>query len=325
METRNLGTLWPVSALTLGGGGIGQVWGDTSREESIATVKAAIDAGITLLDVAPSYGRGEAENVIGETFGGNLPDGVRITTKVQLGTLPAGEAEAKIRSSLERSLRTLKLEKVDLFFLHSNIIPDDYRYPDAEIAATQSRFATTWSSYTAHVIPVFEALRDEGLIGNWGITGVGLPETIIKSLTSEAKPQAVQIVTNCLDSAGGMRRYAEPARPRDIIAAASQEGVGVMGIRAVQAGALTDQVDRELPSDSSDLADFHRAGPLRALAAELGTSTAALAHRYALSMTGADTVVLGVKNRAELSECVAAAEAGPLDQEIITKIDEMFL
>ena len=81
MEARTLGRLGPVSVLTLGGGGLGRVWGETSREEAVATVRAAVDAGITLLDVAPGYGRGEAERVVGEAFGGRLPDGVRIGTK----------------------------------------------------------------------------------------------------------------------------------------------------------------------------------------------------------------------------------------------------
>lgn len=324
MEKRQLGTLWPVSALTLGGGGIGQVWGATTRGEAVATVRAAAEADITLFDIAPGYGRGEAESVMGEAFDGNLPSGSRVTTKVQLGTLPRAEAEQKIRSSLARSLATMKIEKVDLFFLHSNIIPDEFRFPDDEVAATQDRFATTWQCYTESVVPVFSALQDEGLIGNWGITGIGLPETIISALQYETKPQAVQCIANCLDSAGGIRRFAEEARPRDIIAAAAKEGVAVLGIRAVQAGALTDAVDRELPDGSADLADFNRAEPLRALAGDMGVSTAVLAHRYALGMDDVDTVVLGVKNRHELAECVAAAEDGPLDQSVVEKIDALF-
>ena len=94
-----------------------------------------------------------------------------------------------------------------------------------------------------------------------------------------------------------------------------------MGIRAVQAGALTDAMDRVLPAEDLDQQDFERAAPFRALARELGESAAALAHRYALSLPGVGSVVLGVKNRTELAECVAAAELGPLDAEIIERID----
>ena len=46
METRMLGRLWPVSALTLGGGGVGQLWVPTTRDECIATVRTAVDCGI---------------------------------------------------------------------------------------------------------------------------------------------------------------------------------------------------------------------------------------------------------------------------------------
>ncbi len=57
MEMRQLGNLWPVSALTLGGGGLGLVWGNSTREEAVATVRDAVDAGINFLDLAPLYGQ----------------------------------------------------------------------------------------------------------------------------------------------------------------------------------------------------------------------------------------------------------------------------
>jgi len=94
-----------------------------------------------------------------------------------------------------------------------------------------------------------------------------------------------------------------------------------MGIRAVQAGALTDTFDRAIPEDHPDMHDFHRAAPFRALARELGESPASLAHRYALTMPGISTVVLGVKNRAELQECLEAEKRGGLSDELMSRID----
>src|SRR5437016_8558103 len=85
MRQNSFGKLWPVSALTLGGGGIGMVWGETTFDECVATVRAAIAAGINLIDLAPSYGDGKAEQVVGEAFGGHLPDGVQVTSKCGLG------------------------------------------------------------------------------------------------------------------------------------------------------------------------------------------------------------------------------------------------
>ena len=64
MQRRTFGKLGEISALTLGGGGIGQVWGPTTQEEAVATVREAVEAGVTFFDVAPSYGVGEAESRI---------------------------------------------------------------------------------------------------------------------------------------------------------------------------------------------------------------------------------------------------------------------
>jgi aryl-alcohol dehydrogenase-like predicted oxidoreductase len=133
-------------------------------------------------------------------------------------------------------------------------------------------------------------------------------------------PAAVQCIANLFDSPGGLKFFDGPAKPRQVMKAARANGVGIMGIRAVQAGALTSAIDRPLPPDHPEMRDYARAAGFRALAAELGMSPAYLAHRYALSLD-IDTVVLGVKNRTELAECVAAAEAGPLSPEPIARVD----
>lgn len=317
MEQRQLGTLWPVSVLTLGGGGIGQLWGETTREECIASVHAAVDNGITLLDMAPAYGDGEAEVVIGEAFGGRLPDGIRVTTKHRLGTPAPGAVEGNIIHSLEESLSRMRLEHVDLFFLHSNIIPDEY-----DASAYTDRPATRWTTYLEQFVPVCERLVAEGRIGAWGVTGIGIPQCILDALDQGAKPAAVQCLTNPIDSAGELKYYEGGTRARDIIARAKEVGAGTLGIRPVQGGALTDKLDRDLPADHGVVTDFNRLGAFRALAGDLGCSAAALAHRYALSMPGVDTVVLGCKNREEIMDCIRAAEAGPLDAETMERIDQ---
>ena len=85
---------------------------------------------------------------------------------------------------------------------------------------------------------------------------------------------------------------------------------------------MTSAFDRPLPADHPDTADYDRATPFREIAAGLGDSPAYLAHRYALSVPGVSTVVLGVKDRRELRECIAAEAAGPLDPAFIRRIDE---
>jgi aryl-alcohol dehydrogenase-like predicted oxidoreductase len=311
MEIRTLGSLWPVSALTLGGGGLGQVWGATTREEAVATVREAADSGITLLDLAPGYGDGEAERVIGDAFGGRLPGGVRVTTKCRVGDTPAAEVAGLLEQSLTASLERMRLSHVDVFFLHNSLVLGDEE--GGERKTPRSLFADA-------VRPALAGLAQRGLIGAWGITAVGVPGTVLEVLAEDPAPQVAQAVDNLLDSAGEMRWFDEPARPRDIIAEAGDRGIGVMGIRAVAAGALTDGIDRDLPAGHAVRADFDRAAPVRELARELGESAAALAHRYALSVPGVDTVVLGVKNRDELRDCLAAEARGPLGASIIAEI-----
>ena len=82
MQKRDFQPFGTVSALTLGGGGLGQVWGETTREEAVATVKLAIEKGITHLDVAPMYGKGEAEKVVGEVFKGKDLGDVKLLQSV---------------------------------------------------------------------------------------------------------------------------------------------------------------------------------------------------------------------------------------------------
>lgn len=318
MQRRQFGRLGPVSALTLGGGGLGGVWGETSFAECVSTVHAAAEAGIDLFDLAPRYGDGKAEEVVGAAFAGRLPPGVRVTSKCSLGEVPPAEIEPTLRRSIEDSLRRLRLGRLDLFFLHSNVVPDSVhreRRPDAAARMT------LYDTFVGHVRPVLEKLVAEGLIGAWGLTGIGHPDTIIRLLGEAPAPAAVQCIANLLDSPGGLKFFDGPAKPRAVMAAARAAGVGVMGIRAVQAGALTSALDRALPEDHPEMRDYARARGFRRLAAELGATPAALAHRYALGL-GIDTLVLGVKNRAELAECVAAAEAGPLSPELMARIDQ---
>ena len=169
MRSRDFGILGPVSALTLGGGGIGQVWGQTTREESVATVLEAVDLGIDFLDVAPGYGNGEAELVIGEAFRGRLPDGVKVSTKCRLGNPEAVDVAGILERSLAESLERMMLDRVDLFFLHNMIIPDG--------TADNTYQGTPRSLFVEVVRPVLEDLRekrpDRG-VGNHGHRRAGL-------------------------------------------------------------------------------------------------------------------------------------------------------
>ncbi len=175
------------------------------------------------------------------------------------------------------------------------------------------------------MVPAFEDLKARGMIKDWGITATGLPVSVMEALRHDVKPKVAQVITNLLDSPGGIRRYEEPAEPRNILRTAINNDVAVMGIRAVQAGALCEAIDRELEADHPEMLDFNKARPFRELCAEWGEDPAVVAHRYALAMDGVSTVVLGVKNREELKACVDGANQGPLETERVHAIDSLRL
>src|SRR5207244_11951171 len=122
--------------------------------------------------------------------------------------------------------------------------------------------------------------------------GIGVPTTRITTLNDDPAPAAVQVVANLLDSPGAMQRYDEPPRPREIIAAAYRRGLGVMGIRAVQAGALTDALDRQVPEDHPERRGDRRSAPFRVLALGLGEGPACRRHRQRASLGGRPTAVV---------------------------------
>ena len=316
MEIRDFGRLGPVSALTLGGGGIGGVLGPTDRAEAVATVHAGIDAGITSLDVAPTYGTdSEAEQVVGAALRERPAPEVMITTKVELPDDEYDDLPGRMRSSLEASLARLGRDHVDLFLAHSQLRP----------AASELTVPRTlgWERYVDEVVPTFVRLQEDGLIRGWGMTAVGYPSAILAALAAEHRPYAAQMLVNALDLSGDMWIFGDAGAPQNaaLLATAADAGIPVMAIRAVASGALTDALDRE--ANDPTQSDYARADGFRALAADLGQTPATLAHRYALSVPGVATVVLGVKNRTELAEVVAAEAAGPLTEDEWQAISEL--
>src|SRR2546429_7844724 len=80
------GTSLEVSRVALGTWAIGGwMWGGTDEAESIATIRAAVEHGINLIDTAPADGFGRSEEIVGKALAqGNLPSRVPIATKVGL-------------------------------------------------------------------------------------------------------------------------------------------------------------------------------------------------------------------------------------------------
>jgi aryl-alcohol dehydrogenase-like predicted oxidoreductase len=188
-----------------------------------------------------------------------------------------------------------------------------------------------WHSLFGEVVrPAFERLVAQGRIGGWGVTALGMSAwqaaatgveaAVIQTFAEDPAPAAAQIEVNALYPPAASPGSGAPAGPAEEIAAAGLHSVGVMGIRPTRGGALTDAFDRKVDPDGPEMAHYRRAAAFRALAAELGMSPATLAHRYALAVPGVACVTLGVKNRIELRECLAAETRGPLEPEAIARV-----
>ncbi len=130
-----------------------------------------------------------------------------------------------------------------------------------------------------------------------------------------------------MNSAGAIGYVDKDFDPNAILKESQINNLPILAIRAVQAGALTGSMDREPHSsgfDQKDFDDYLRALPFRELASKWGESPASLAHRYALSVAKVGSVILGVKNRAELKECIEAEEKGELTAEQLSTLKNLF-
>jgi aryl-alcohol dehydrogenase-like predicted oxidoreductase len=125
METIEIGTSGiTASRIALGTWAIGGwMWGGTSDlDESVRTIRSAVERGITLIDTAPAYGFGRSEEIVGMALSGGLRDRAVIATKVGLewrdGKVWRNSSAARIRLEVEQSLRRLRTDRIDLYQVH---------------------------------------------------------------------------------------------------------------------------------------------------------------------------------------------------------------
>jgi aryl-alcohol dehydrogenase-like predicted oxidoreductase len=118
------GTPLKVSPVAIGTWAIGGwMWGGTDEAESIATIRAAFDRGINIVDTAPVYGFGRSEEIVGKAIAeSRLRPDVLIATKAGLqwdgGRVSRNASRARIMQEVEESLRRLRTDYIDIYQVH---------------------------------------------------------------------------------------------------------------------------------------------------------------------------------------------------------------
>ena len=99
----------------------GWMWGGTDERQSVATIRAALDQGISLIDTAPAYGFGVSEEIVGKALTGIRSRAI-IATKVGLewrdGKVYRNATRNRIMAEIDASLRRLRTDYIDIYQVH---------------------------------------------------------------------------------------------------------------------------------------------------------------------------------------------------------------
>ncbi len=144
LEITSLG----VGAWAMGGGGWQFAWGEQDDRDSIAAIRAALDAGINWIDTAAVYGLGHSEEVVGKALEGVAKKPYVFTKSERRwddsGKIYPSLKADSIRKECEDSLRRLKLERIDLYQLHWPEPEQDIEEGWTEMARLQQEGKVRW-------------------------------------------------------------------------------------------------------------------------------------------------------------------------------------
>ncbi|HVR70159.1 MAG TPA: aldo/keto reductase [Vicinamibacteria bacterium] len=306
MEMRTLGKSGlRVSALGLGCMGMSEFYGPLDETESIATIHAALDAGLNFLDTADAYGPFTNEELVGRAIKGRRRE-VVLATKFAIVRGPDGARSISgkpdyVRSACDASLRRLGVDTIDLYYQHRVD-------PATPIEDTVGAMAE--------------------LVGAGKVRCLGL---------SEAGPETLRLATTVHPIAALQSEYS--LWSRDIedaqVPAARALGIGLVAYSPLGRGFLTGQIQRfeDLAED-----DWRRGSPrfqgenfaknlrlvhrIEGLATEKGCTPSQLALAWVLSR-GEDVVpIFGTKRRKYLLENLKALEI-TLSAEDLRRLEEL--
>lgn len=291
-----------VSVLGFGAWGIGGgVWGPADEAESLRALRLAIDSGVNFIDTALAYGPHQSERLVGLAVRASR-DPVYVATKAppknlqwpaRSGTQVSDAFPAEhVRHCVERSLRNLGTETIDLFQLH--VWRDEWLHEG------------DWQETIAE-------LRQEGKIRHFGISTNDHEPGNAVAIAGSGVVDAVQVIYNVFEQA-----------PEDELLPVCQRGnVGVIARVPFDEGGLTGQLSSTTEFPPGDFRASYFAGDRRGLVRErvdaimvdLGVSEADMADlalRFVLSHPAVSTTIAGMRSTRNVERNLMSASRPPL-------------
>lgn len=283
-----------VSPLGFGAAPIGYL--DTERQRVAKILNLLLDSGVNLLDTAANYPG--AEEAIAETVGGRRGEFVVVSkcgTNLPDIDEPAWSA-AMVSRTVDRSLRRLKTDRLDVMLLHSCDL-ETLRRGEAMGALVEA--------------------RDAGKVRFVGYSGDNEAAEYAASLPDVA---VIQTSINIADQANIDR----------VLPAARKNNIGVMAKRPIANAAWKDLAEQQGLYKTYAATYTDRLSKMRLDPASLGISGprdaawSELALRFTLSQPGVHTAIIGTTNPENAKANLAAAEKGPLPEDVVRKIRDAF-
>ncbi len=307
MQYRNLGkTDIEVSTVAFGAWGIvgGFNWGPQDEQDSIAALRAAFDAGVTMYDTAEPYGEGRSEQLIHRALG-DVRDDLVIASKVAASHL----APDQVRLACERSLRALRTDRIDLYQVH---------WPSRE-----TRFDETFSALAQ--------LQQQGKIRAYGVSNFGCQD-LGAALDIDRAICSNQLAYNLL-----FRAVEHEIQPLCV-----QEQVLILCYSALMQGLLTGKFAHagEVPDDrartrhfpcsrpqarhnedGAEALTFEAVARIERIAKDLGAPMGDVAVAWLLAQPGVATAIVGARNADQARGNARAADL-VLDLDTVRQLAE---
>jgi aryl-alcohol dehydrogenase-like predicted oxidoreductase len=304
MQYRELGrTGWKVSTISFGAWAIGGSWGNVDDKDSLAALHRSIDLGVNFIDTADVYGDGRSERLVAQ-LRKERSETIYVATKAGRRLDPhvaGGYSRANLTAFVERSLKNLNTEAIDLLQLHC---------PPTEVF------------YMPETFGVLDDLVHAGKLRHYGVS-VEKVEEALKAI-EYPNVQTVQIIFNIFRQRPAELFFAEAIRRK----------VGILARVPLASGLLTGKMNPMSAFEADDHRAFNRHGEsfdrgetfsgvdyetglkaveeLRALI-PAGWTMPQFALRWILMHDAVTCAIPGAKNPAQAEDNVKAAEMPALD------------